>query len=276
MRWARAVCWRRDDVSLADAVAITRPGAAGKALAEAVASRGIPALWLPAFELLDAPDPAAVREGLGRLDRFDLVVFVSPAAVRAVAPLLSTAWPVATRVGVVGQGTAAAVRDAVWAGRGEIDVIEPDATLAGSEALWQAIAARRSRDPATPWPRTVLVLRAESGREWLAEQLQADGAQVEALAVYRRRSCAASAEALAKLAAWRDAGHHLATVLTSSEAVTAQGTQLAAHPMLLAALRAGSALVSHPRIAAAARAAGFATVRVVPPEADQIAAALVA
>jgi uroporphyrinogen-III synthase len=229
---------------------------------------------LPAFELLGAPDPSALRTALGRLERFDLVVFVSPAAVRAAAPLLPVAWPGATSVGVVGQGTAAAVRELVGGG-GAIDLIEPDSAMAGSEALWQSIEGQRERRGAS-WPRTVLVLRAETGREWLAERLRAAGAQVEPVVAYRRRTCAAPETTLAQLEAWREAGHGFATVLTSSEAVAAQEEQLAGRPALLAALRAGIALASHPRIAAAAHAAGFAAIRTVPPDAEHIAATLVA
>jgi uroporphyrinogen-III synthase len=248
---------------------VTRPGPAGRSLAEALQARGAESLWLPAFELGPAPDPAAVTATLRRLAEFDLAVFVSPAAVRGAAAALPPRWPATTRAAVVGHATAGALR-AHYASAPP-PVIEPSgrAEAGGSEALWETLAAQGMAGQAAP--RAVLILRAAHGREWLGERLREAGARVETLAVYTRTPCAAPIEARERLAQWR-ASQAIATVLTSSEAVGVLAQQLAPDPALRAAVFSGRALASHDRVAAAARAAGFAQVSVAAPEVETILA----
>jgi uroporphyrinogen-III synthase len=124
----------------------------------------------------------------------------------------------------------------------------------GSEALWEALQAHG------PLPRRVLIVRAESGREWLTERLREAGSQVEYASVYRRVVHTPSQEQRAALGACRGAGRVAVTVVTSSEAVAALDRQLEHTPEARAWLREGLALCSHPRIAQALRAAGYARV----------------
>ena len=249
---------------------VTRPGQAGRSLAEALQARGAESLWLPAFELGPAPDPTAVTATLRRLAEFDLAVFVSPAAVRGAAAALPPRWPATTRAAVVGHATAGTLRTH-YAGAAP-PVIEPSgrAEAGGSEALWETLVAQGVAGGQTA-PGAVLILRAAHGREWLGERLREAGARVETLAVYTRTPCAAPIEARERLAQWR-ASHAIATVLTSSEAVGVLAQQLAPDPDLRAAVFSGRALASHDRVAAAARAAGFARVSVAAPEVESILA----
>jgi len=124
----------------------------------------------------------------------------------------------------------------------------------GSEPLWEALQAHG------PLPRRVLIVRAESGREWLTERLRAAGSQVEYASVYRRVVHTPSAELRAALGACRGAGRVAVPVVTSSEAVGALDRQLEQTPEARAWLRESLALCSHPRIAQALRAAGYARV----------------
>jgi len=247
-------------------VLVTRPGAAGRALAEELQGRGQPALWLPAFEFGAAPDEAQAREVLAGLAQFDLAIFVSPQAVRATAALLPGPWPGATAIAAVGAGTHAALRD--LPGADAAIVIAPaddDIRRSGSEALWPLLQARL--------PRRVLLLRAQSGRDWLAQRLAESGVEVRMLAVYTRLPPAIDGEVrqgLDRLAA----ADGLASVVSSSDAVESLATLLVAQPQVLAALRRGRALASHPRIAEKLRAAGFAKVSVCALEAGAIVAAL--
>ena len=253
------------------AILVTRPGTAGSALVDALRERGAEALWLPSFELGPAPDPALVATTLQRLAEFDLAIFVSPAAVRGAAAALPPRWPARTRAAVVGTATASALRAqyAVAPPR----LVEPagEASAGGSEALWVALGAQGLLEQGAP--SSVLILRAAHGREWLAEQLRATGANVTTLAVYTRSACALAPAARARLAAWLGEGRAIATVLTSSEAVAVLAQQLAADPALRATVLAGRALASHERVAAAARAAGFAQVTLAAPEPDALLAA---
>ena len=249
-------------------VVVTRPGAAGQALAAELTRSGQPALWLPAFEFGPPPDEARARAVLASLAEFDLAVVVSPQAARATAALLAGPWPAGTAIATVGAGTRAAVLAAI-AGAERAKLLparNEDLDGSGSEALWPLLQALQ------PLPRRVLLLRAQSGREWLADRLQAAGSEVTPLAVYSRMPCAPSAELRARLAAAAAGG--LASVVSSSDAVDALADALGGQPEVLQALRAGPALASHPRIAERLRGACFARVALCTPDADAIIASL--
>jgi len=251
-------------VSAAITVVVTRPGAAGRALADDLARSGQPALWLPAFEFGPAPDQAQARAVLAALHDFDLAIFVSPQAVRATAALLAQRWPPQTTIAAVGAGTRATVLAAIpdAANARLLPARDEDIGGSGSESLWPLLQAMQ------PPPRRVLLLRAQGGREWLAEKLRATGSAVTPLAAYARLPFAVPAELRARLAAAAQAG--LAGIISSSDAVDALEAMLADQPAVLQALRAGPALASHPRIAERLRAAGFERVAVCAPEADAI------
>lgn len=250
-------------------IVVTRPEAGGRTLTEALTARGLDALWLPAFEIGPAPDEPAARAALGRLADFDLAIFVSPAAVRAAAALLSGTWPARTAIGAVGAATARAVAQSI-PGAQSAPLVAPGAADehdAGSEAFWDALARAALR------PQRVLLLRAQGGRAWLADRLTRAGARVTAVAVYSRRTRSAGGDEIATLRRWRDAGRAPATLVTSSEAVAVlvrQFDRAGARDWL----RAGVALATHARIAERLRAAGFARVLLAAPNADAIMAAL--
>jgi len=255
-------------VPAAVTVVVTRPGEAGRRLAEALARAGQPALWLPAFAFGPAPDEARARATLASLADFDLAIFVSPQSARATAPLLGRPWPAGTAIAAVGAGTRAAVLDAIAgaAGATVLPAREQDMGGSGSESLWPLLQAMR------PLPRRVLLLRAQSGREWLAENLQSAGSAVTPLAVYSRLPFAPSAALRGELAAAARSG--IASVISSSDAVDALAAMLVSQAEVLRALRAGPALASHPRIAERLRGAGFARVTVCAAEVDAIVGSL--
>jgi uroporphyrinogen-III synthase len=248
---------------------ITRPGEAGRALADELQRGGQPALWLPAFEFGPAPDAAAASAVLAQLASFDLAIFVSPQAVRATAGLLAGRWPAGTAIAAVGAGTRAALEVALpgaSAARLLVPPADEQSGGSGSESLWPVLQAMQ------PPPRRVLLLRAQGGREWLAERLQAAGAVVAPLAVYSRLPFEPPAELRSRLAAAAASG--IASLISSSDAVDALLSMLAGAPEVLRAMRAGPALATHPRIAARLRAAGFANVACCAPDAASIRAAL--
>lgn len=256
-------------MTLLPPIIVTRPDAGGRALTDALAARGLDALWLPAFEIGPAPDEQIARAALARVADFDLAIFVSAAAVRATAALLEGAWPARTAIGAVGAATAGAVVQAI-PGAASARCIAPAATDehdAGSEAFWDALVRSAVQ------PRRVLLLRAEGGREWLAERLAEAGARVTAVAVYSRRAHGASDDELATLRRWCEAGRAPAVLVTSSEAVDVLAGQID-RADAREWLRTGCALATHTRIAARLREAGFARVVLTPPRAADIVAAL--
>ena len=136
-------------------------------------------------------------------------------------------------------------------------IIAPDTHdgAAGSEALWPALQAFA--------PRRVLLARAQQGRDWLVQQLQAQGADVTAVAVYERVPQPLNAAQRAQLQRWRDEGERIVTVFTSSEAVDVvlENADL---------LRDSTVVATHPRIAQRLQQRGVQDVRIVPPQATAL------
>lgn len=252
-------------------IVVTRPGAAGAALVDALRQAGEDALWLPAFEIGPAPDEGLVRSTLARLAQFDLAVFVSPTAVDAVAVHMDGVWPATTAIGAVGEATRRAIVARLPGAQGARVIapagVDDEADPGGSEALWATLQAQAIL------PGRVLILRGQSGREWLGDRLRAAGASVVAVAAYVRRPVPLAEPQRRRLAQWRQAGPAPALVFSSSEGVEPVLAQLDAccDPQWL---RSGAALASHPRIAARLEASGFATVKLVQLQADAIRAAM--
>ncbi len=232
-----------DAVAPAAPILVTRPGAAGRTLAEALTARGARCLWLPAFEIGPPPDPEAVRTRLAQLASFDVAVFVSPNAVRAVREVLPS-WPAGPVAGAVGEGTQGAIEQA-WP---QVPLIAP-AEASGSEPFWQVLQAHR------PLHR-VLILRAETGREWLLDRLTAIGCEAVALPVYRRAALAWNDTQRDTLLSWRDLPPPF-VFITSSEAVDVVHSQCQAAPDLASWLQSGTVLAIHPRIVAHAAELGW-------------------
>ncbi len=221
-------------------------------LRDAGAGSGVSALWWPTFDLVPLPDDPALQASLARLAGFDLVVFVSPAAARACARALRTPWPETTAIAAVGAGTRQAVLACIPEAQRARIVAPSDAAPAGggSEAL---LSALRQADLA---PERVLVVRAQRGRELLADALTQAGADVEQVAAYRRTVHCPDPCAWAALRAVHDLGRPVVPFLSSSEGVDALREQLAAGmpPLPWSEIRA--ALCLHPRIAGALAARG--------------------
>jgi uroporphyrinogen-III synthase len=208
-------------------VLVTRPRELARGLAELIERRGARAILFPALEIEPLPAPAA----LARLREFDLVVFVSPSAVRAAGAL-----PHDVPAAAVGAGTARELENA-----GVRRVIVP-AQGADSEALLAA-AQMQSMDG-----KRVLIVRGEGGRALLGDTLARRGAKVQYAECYRRRRPRADAAPVVSL--WRKRALHALTV-SSAEALD----NLLA--MLGAELVQGTPLfVPHARVADHARRAG--------------------
>jgi uroporphyrinogen-III synthase len=234
---------------------VTRPGEAGERLVERISHQGGEAIWWPAFQIGSAPEESAAGAALGELAGYDLAIFVSPAAVRAVAGLLRSAWPTPTAIGAVGDATAQEVAETLGPPL-QVPVVAPTGERAGSEAFWEEW--QQSGRTA----RRVLILRAQAGREWLAERFTETGAQVVALTVYTRTETVPDQPKLDRLAAAVRAQEPVAILFTSSESIEAFDRQVAGVPGAAAWLRQGRAVASHPRIAERLLAAGYTRVEV--------------
>jgi len=192
-----------------------------------------------------------------------LLVFVSPNAVHGFFEAAGApAWPREAWAAATGPGSVGALRE-----RGVPDdrIVAPDAAAAqfDSEALWSRIAA-------WPWAgRPAWIVRGNGGRDWLADQLRAAGAEVHVVQSYARAAPSLTADERALLDAALAEPARWIWMFSSSEAI-ANLEALAPG----AVWHCGRALASHPRIAERARALGFGDVGIVAPSPAAVAAAL--
>ena len=162
-----------------DTVVITRPLAQAGTLARQVEALGREAVLLPLLEIFPLADQSELKRTLANLNRYALVAFVSPNAIEAAFAHIGR-WPDGVAIGVLGEGSRAALArhglDAACA-----TIISPqDASRSDSENLLQTL------DLAALQGREVLIVRGESGRELMADGLRAAGALVTTVAAYRR------------------------------------------------------------------------------------------
>ena len=243
---------------------VTRPAAQAAEWVALLRARGIDALALPLIGIAPPSDSAAVTAAWQRLASFQLLVFVSPNAVEQFFAMRPPAqdWPAELRAGSPGPGTTRTLRAL---GVPAQCIVEPaaDAPQFDSEALWARLAQSSWQDA------TVLIVRGESGRDWLAETLRAHGATVEFVSAYSRGAPQfdrAEAERLAAACA-EPRGH--GWLFSSSEALE-QLVRLAPQ----ADWRSARAIATHPRIAESARAAGFGAVLASRPSLDAVVACI--
>jgi len=155
-------------------VVLTRPVRQSERLARLIREAGGEPILFPALAIEPPLDTAPVKTLLARVVEFDIVVFISPNAVEQAFHLAEQPLPAGPQIAAIGEGTGSALRE-----RGVADVLTPKGAgdteaLLAQPQLSQLSGAR------------VLIVRGEGGRELLAEQLRARGAQVTYAECYRR------------------------------------------------------------------------------------------
>jgi len=240
-------------------VIVTRPVADAQHWVHELRQAGFAAEALPLIDIAAALDTGALARAWQTLDRYAACMFVSGNAVAYFfkSPFAS-GLPPTLRLMAPGPGTVAALL-AAGVPSAQVDAPGADAEQFDSEALW-AVAGRRD------WRgKRVLVVRGESpdtaggavssGRDWIARQWEAAGAQVDFVGVYQRRAPQFSEAQLARArAASKDGSVWL---FSSSEALA----NLTHQPALAGVdWRGARAVATHPRIVDAVRAAGWGVV----------------
>ena len=245
-------------------VLVTRPAAQAAEWVAGLRERGVDAAVLPLIGIRPPHDAAAVLAAWAELARHRLAMFVSPNAAEQFFALRppDAPWPPSTLAGSPGPGTSRTLRAL---GVPAACIVEPaaDAEQFDSESLWQQLREHDWRGA------SVLVVRGESGRDWLADTLRAQGAAVSFVTAYER--CAPVLDELqqALLRGAIEAPAHHAWMFSSSESI--------AHLETIAPQadwRPATALATHPRIAERARAAGFGTVCECRPSMEAVVACL--
>lgn len=226
-------------------IVLTRPAGQAEHLAALVGAAGGTPVLFPALEILEATNLQPLNALIGRLDAFDLAIFISANAVNKGLALVQARrkWPPGLRVATVGRGSERALQ------RHGFDAVIVPAQGFDSEAL---LALPELHDVAG---KRVVIFRGEGGRELLAETLAARGATVEYAECYRRGRPNADAAPLLEL--WLQ--HRLdAFTVSSAEALANLSALLGAAGA--ECLQTMPLFVPHERIADAARGLGFETV----------------
>ena len=153
-------------------VLVTRPEPQAGPLARRLAAEGARVYRLPAIELHPRDDRARQRAALGPIDRFQWIVFVSANAVRFGATLLEGRRDL--KLAAVGPATAAALNHA-----GYRVALVPQGGY-DSEHLLESPDFRHVQG------QRVLIVRGDGGRELLADELAARGAEISHAEVYER------------------------------------------------------------------------------------------
>ncbi len=252
---------------------VTRPQPQADAWVAQLQALRLAASAFPLLGIADPADPAPVQAAWQTIARgidpqqrpLAMVMFVSPSAVQrffAQRPP-GLVWPAAVLAAAPGPGTAQAL---LHAGVPELALCSPPQTAAqfDSESLWAVL------QPRCRWAgSSALVVRGESGRDWLAQALRGQGAQPHFVEAYRRTMPVLTAEAQALLAQALSQPTAFCWLFSSSEAV---GHLRALAPA--ADWSRARALATHPRIAEAARRLGLGQVQTVVPTPQAVAVLL--
>lgn len=248
-------------------VVITRPRAQAEPLAARLAALGVDARIFPLLEVqplaAGSAQEAELKAALGRLADFALVAFVSPNAIDAAFAHI-VAWPAGVIAAVVGDSSrqALASHGVTDANASVASPTDPERT--DSETLLQVLDLPALRG------KKALIVRAETGRELLADRLRDAGVEVEQVTAYRRGAPALDHALRAELLSLVEAG--AAWVITSSEALRNLQAMLQAaesgagassglrNASVWRTMQQQTLIIPHPRIAETAQALGFDTV----------------
>lgn len=226
-------------------ILVTRPAHQACEFAERIRAAGGHPFLFPVLEIQDTLNLQPLLDLIGRLDDFDLAIFVSPNAVSKAVGLICTkrTFPAGLKTAAVGQGTVKAL------GRfGLTGVIAPT-TRFDSEALLGMSELKQVKG------KHIVIFRGDSGRELLGGTLVSRGATVEYAECYRRVKPDLDAAPL--LRAWAS-GKMDAVTITSSEGLR-NLCEMVGDPGR-AWLKKTPLFVSHERIAESARKLGFGEV----------------
>ena len=164
-------------------VIITRPPHQAQNLAQGLAQLGRQSLVYPLFEIEAIRDNPELDLALQNLATFALVVFVSPNAIDALftrVPALASNWPSALTIGVVG----AASRQALL--RHGVDEYKVKIVSPSHEERTDSETLLVELDLPALAGRKALIVRADSGRDFLTEALRAADVEVQAVTAYKR------------------------------------------------------------------------------------------
>lgn len=246
---------------------ITRPLAQALPFAQRLQSLGLPAVIFPLLEIAPLDDTRALQATLQSITDFSLVMFVSPNAIDAALPFVAD-WPAQVAVAVVGEGS-------------RLRLAHHGLTQANTRIFCPAPGERmdseslmRHLDIDALQGKKVLIVRGETGRNFLTDMLRDAKVSVQQLPAYRRRAPVMTAARQSTLQQLTQGCYDW--IITSSEAlrILKQQVQTLSDDGALSRLLQQRLLVSHPRIGDVAAELGFQQVQLTDSGDDAMVAAL--
>ena len=246
-------------------VVITRPSGDAQAWVDALQAAGHQALALPLIDVGPVTHTQPVMQAWAQWPSFQAVMFVSAQAVRYFFERqpASPTWANGPRCWATGPGTHKALLQA-GVPLGCIDSPAADAAQFDSEALWQRVSTQVQAD------KPVLIVRGHdvntqpdaalsgTGRDWLAQKLQAAGASAQFVVAYERRAPVWSAQEKAQ--ATQAATDASVWCFSSSQAI-----QNLVHTLPRQSWAKARCIATHPRIAQTAQGLGFGEIHMSKP-----------
>lgn len=160
-------------------VVITRPAAQAAPLVARLNESSCKAHLFALLDIQPLADTTLLKATLHRLADYAMVAFVSPNAVDAAFAHIEK-WPREVIAAVVGEGSRLALARHGLTDENATIISPRDAQRTDSETLLMELDLDVLRG------KKILIVRAETGRELLADQLRAAGVDVEQIAAYRR------------------------------------------------------------------------------------------
>jgi uroporphyrinogen-III synthase len=255
-------------------VVITRPAGDAQAWVDGLQAADHQALALPLIDVGPATHTQPVMQAWKQWSEFQAVMFVSAQAVRYFFERqpASLTWANGPRCWATGPGTHKAL---LQAGVPEACIDSPaaDAAQFDSEALWQRVSAQVQTG------KPVLIIRGldvntepdaalnGTGRDWLAQQLQAAGASSQFVVAYERRAPVWSAQEKAQ--ATQAATDGSVWCFSSSQAIQNLVLILPAQNWVNA-----RCIATHPRIVQTAQGLGFGEIHLSKPSLPDVLVSL--
>ncbi|MGI9205905.1 MAG: uroporphyrinogen-III synthase [Woeseiaceae bacterium] len=180
-------------------ILVTRPADQATELVAAIENAGGKAVRFPVIEITGR-DKGVVADEFAALPAPDLIIFVSQNAARFGGDICASAQ---AEIGAIGPSTQAAL-----AARGIVVGMAPEGGFTSEHFLDHPSLS----DVAG---KNVVIVRGESGRELLGDELQRRGAVVGYLSAYRRQIVRPSSSIVARIdELWRQGGINFVTVLS--------------------------------------------------------------
>ncbi len=154
---------------------------------------------------------------------YDLVIFVSGGAAQIYLDFLKSKikndrWPDSTKAATNGPASARILENSGWFHK-DSEILYPDSSFPNhdSESLWNVLRGHEIKN----WK--ILLIRADRGRDWLADKLLENGASVLQYSIYRRIRNDWSKEVRGLMIEWSNNGKFPIWLLTSKEGIYSVG-----------------------------------------------------